>query len=298
MSQPYRPVVILGAGRSGTNMLREVLCSLPGFGTWPCDEINYIWRHGNKRMEHDELGPEHARPEVRGYLDRAFSACAKREACTTVVEKTCANTLRAGFVATALPEQTRFLHIVRDGEDVVASAGKRWTASLDLPYLWKKARFVPKTDLPYYALRYFGARLHRLFDKEGKVSFWGPRYVGMESDLKSKTLPEVCALQWKRCVEKCLADLEQHAPDRTLHLHYEDFVAAPAQELARIGQFLQEDWNEAACTAAVQKVSGGSVGKGARDLSAEQRQAIDAIVAPFMDALDDDPRFRAAPVRS
>ncbi|MGB0953139.1 MAG: sulfotransferase family protein [Planctomycetota bacterium] len=292
MSHPYRPVVILGAGRSGTNMLRDVLCSLPGFGTWPCDEINYLWRHGNKRIEHDEFGPEHARPEIQRFLDRAFQACAKREACTTVVEKTCANTLRAGFVATALPEHARFLHIVRDGEDVVASAGKRWTATLDIPYLMKKARFVPKTDLPYYALRYFGARLHRLFDKEGKVSFWGPRYVGMEEDLLNRNLAEVCALQWKRCVEKCMADLDQYAADRTLHLRYEDFVAAPAQELARIGHFLQEDWSEEDCQAAVRKVSGGSVGKGARDLNAEQRDAIDAIVAPLMDRLDLDPRFR------
>ena len=42
-----QPVVIIGAARSGTNMLRDVLVKLPGVGTWPCDEINYIWRHGN-----------------------------------------------------------------------------------------------------------------------------------------------------------------------------------------------------------------------------------------------------------
>jgi len=289
----YRPVVILGAGRSGTNMLRDVLCRMPGFGTWPCDEINYIWRHGNKRVPHDEFGPEHARPEVRRFLDRAFQACAKREGCTTVVEKTCANTLRAGFVAETLPSHARFLHIVRDGEDVVASAGKRWTASLDLPYLMRKARFVPKTDLPYYAFRYLGARFHRLFDREGKVSFWGPRYAGMEEDLKTRSLAEVCALQWARCVEKCMTDLEQRAADRTLHLRYEDFVAMPAEQLARIGGFLGEDWKDDAIREAVHTVSGGSVGKGARDLDDAQRTAIDTIVAPLMDRLDVDPRFRA-----
>lgn len=297
MSSPaasdYRPVVILGAGRSGTNMLRDVLCRLPGFGTWPCDEINYIWRHGNMRVPHDEFGQEHARPAVRTYLDRAFAACAKREGCTTVVEKTCANTLRAGFVATALPERARFLHIVRDGEDVVASAGKRWTAALDLPYLVRKARFVPKTDLPYYAFRYLGTRIHRLFDKEGKLSFWGPRYVGMEEDLKTRSLAEVCALQWARCVEKCMDDLEQHAADRALHLRYEDFVANPAEQLARIGGFLGEDWKDDAIREAVHPVSGGSVGKGARDLEDAQRTAIDTVVAPLMDRLDLDPRFRA-----
>ena len=66
-----RPMVIVGAGRSGTNVLREVLCSFPGFSTWPCDEINYIWRHGNRGAPTDELTPDDARPEV-------VSVCAPR----------------------------------------------------------------------------------------------------------------------------------------------------------------------------------------------------------------------------
>ena len=45
---PFTPVIVVGTGRSGTNMLRDALCVLPGFDTWPCDEGNYIWRHGNR----------------------------------------------------------------------------------------------------------------------------------------------------------------------------------------------------------------------------------------------------------
>jgi len=94
-------------------------------------------------------------------------------------------------------------------------------------------------------------------------------------------------------VEKCMTDLEQRAADRTLHLRYEDFVAMPAEQLARIGGFLGEDWKDDAIREAVHTVSGGSVGKGARDLDDAQRTAIDTIVAPLMDRLDVDPRFRA-----
>lgn len=39
---PFTPVVIIGAGRSGTNALRDALTALPEFETWPCDEINPI----------------------------------------------------------------------------------------------------------------------------------------------------------------------------------------------------------------------------------------------------------------
>ena len=287
----YRPVVILGAGRSGTNMLRDVLCRLPNYGTWPCDEINYIWRHGNKQLAVDEFSADLARPEVKRFIQRALQACAKREACTHVVEKTCANTLRPEFVVAALPEHAVFLHIVRNGEDVMASASRRWKAELDLPYLWKKARFVPLLDLPYYALRYLGTRLSRLFDREGKVSFWGPRYFGMQEDLQTKSLAEVCALQWKRCVERSLEGLNTLPGHRVLHLRYENFVGNPVQELQRIGLFLGEEWSKCAIEKAVANVSQGSVGKGQRNPDSQHQSAVEDYVRPLMGSIDADPRF-------
>jgi len=30
------PIVIIGAGRSGTNLLRDLLCAHPDVVTWPC----------------------------------------------------------------------------------------------------------------------------------------------------------------------------------------------------------------------------------------------------------------------
>ena len=60
-------VFIIGAPRSGTNMLRNILTNFDGVKTWPCDEINYILRHGNVRHPSDEFGVEHATPEVKQY---------------------------------------------------------------------------------------------------------------------------------------------------------------------------------------------------------------------------------------
>lgn len=295
MSSPnslsYRPVIILGAGRSGTNMLRDVLCSLPNYGTWPCDEINYIWRHGNMQLPVDELDAELARPKVQSFIQRAFQSCAKRESSFNVVEKTCANTLRVEFVAATLPENAVFLHIVRDGQDVMASAGRRWKAKLDIPYLLKKARFVPFFDLPYYGLRYLGTRIHRLFDREGKVSFWGPRYRGMDEDLETHSLEEICAKQWARCVTRSMEGLASLSAERVLHLRYEDFVAAPAQQMMRIGSFLHEDWSVDQIKQAVSKVSQSSVGKGRRETDLDQEELLTQCIHPLMRDLDSDPRF-------
>ena len=46
-SLPFKPLIIIGAGRSGTNALRDALTTFSKISSWPCDEINPIWRHGN-----------------------------------------------------------------------------------------------------------------------------------------------------------------------------------------------------------------------------------------------------------
>lgn len=271
------PVIILGAGRSGTNMLRDVLVQFPGFGTWPCDEINYIWRHGNVREPTDELTVEHARPEVVRYIRGAFRDIAKAQRAEVVVEKTCANTLRVPFVDAVLPK-ARFIHIVRDGYDVVASAMKRWTAGLDVAYVARKARYVPFSDVPFYAMRYLSDRLHRFRSHERRLRAWGPRFQGMQEALKTRSLPEVCALQWSACVEKATTDLAALDPNRVFTVRYEAFVQDPEAHVEAIAAFLGLTVNEINIPTLVQNVSARSIGKGRREFSAGQREAVGAII--------------------
>ena len=41
------PIIIIGAPRSGTNILRDTISSFNEVGTWDCDEIPYIWLYGS-----------------------------------------------------------------------------------------------------------------------------------------------------------------------------------------------------------------------------------------------------------
>ena len=68
----YKKLIIIGAPRSGTNMLRDLLCSIDGVGTWPCDEINYIWRHGNLKENTDEFKSHHASEKAISYINKKF----------------------------------------------------------------------------------------------------------------------------------------------------------------------------------------------------------------------------------
>lgn len=276
---PGQPVVIIGAARSGTKMLRDALCALSGFTTWPCDEINYLWRHGNVRTPHDELVPEQATPRIRRYLRRNFARCAPLGA--HVVEKTCANSLRVAFVARVLPE-AKFVWIVRDARDVVPSAHRRWHARLDLGYVAAKARFIPPTDLPYYAARHLVRQIHRLRSLDGHVASWGPRLRDMDALMASRSLLEVCALQWRRCVELAARDLAALDPDRVHRVAYENFVAAPAAHLADIAEFAGCPSPEADVRGAVRHVAPERATAPRTALTDEQREHLETLVAPTL----------------
>ena len=276
-----RPVVIIGAARSGTNVLRDTLVRLPGHGTWPCDEINLVWRHGNTRAPHDVLAPSLATGQVQRYVRHAFDAIAERRHLGTVVEKTCANSLRVAFVDRIVPT-ARYVFILRDGRDVVASAMRRWSASLDLSYTLRKARYAPLSDVPRYAAAFVANRLHALRSPDDRLASWGPRFTGMDDMLRSSSLAEVCATQWARSVELAARDLDAIGLDRVHRIRYEDLTADAAGEVARIATFLGAGMTDAVREGA-RTIGAGSVGSWRRALGEQDLEAIAPIVDPVME---------------
>lgn len=274
MKANSNPIVIIGAGRSGTNMLRDILVQVPGLVTWPCDEINYIWRHGNRSFPTDEFTRAMATPEISRFIQRQFSRLSDNQ---VIVEKTCANSLRVEFVDQVLPN-ARFINIVRDGRDVCVSAEDRWTASLDVGYILKKAKYVPLSDLPYYAGSYFMNRVRRLFAVDKRLAVWGPKFSGMETAFRQNPLPVACAIQWQACVRASQRQLAQIDPKRVLELRYEDFVSSPTTELDRILGFLEVDGKDLDAASLVGGVSKKSVGRWQSKLQAEHIAQIEQVV--------------------
>ena len=284
MADRDHPVIIIGAARSGTNMLRDILARLPGFGTWPCDEINYVWRHGHRAHPSDELTPEDAEPRVRSFIRRQFRRIGAARHASTIVEKTCANSLRVGFVDAVFPE-ARFVFIYRDGRDVVASALKRWRAPFEPAYVLAKARYVPLSDVPYYASRYAVSRVYRLFSREKRLKSWGPRFVGMEKALAEYSLPEVAAMQWSRSVERSLDAFEKLDPQRVIRAAYEDVVSRPGEEVSRILDFLNTQIPAEKIRELTSGLSADSVGRWEKDLDDMTKAQIAPIVAPMLKRL-------------
>lgn len=258
-------------------MLRDLITRLHGAGTWPCDEINYVWRHGNIRVPSDALQPQMARPEVKRYIGKCFDRLASSRNLDTVVEKTCANSLRVPFVDEAVPD-AKYVFIIRDGMDAAASALKRWHASLGLVYVLRKARFVPLADLPFYGRRFVANHLHRITSKDRRVKAWGPILEGMAELVNQYPMIGVCGVQWQSCVEMAASSLQRLPGNRVCRVRYEELLLDPVKEFSRIADFAGKVVPDSFNEYLVSHVNTTKMGAGRAELSSADRDLLKSLI--------------------
>lgn len=267
MRYRYQPLILIGAARSGTKLVRDLIAAHPAVDRVPYD-INYIWRLGNEHLPHDELSPELLTPQIRQRILRGFTRYSSW--APFLIEKTVSNCLRVAYVHAVFPE-ARFIHLVRDGRDVIESVYRQWIAPPDWRYILEKAKSFPLTEAFGYALYYARYTCRKLVTPDKKKSgTWGPRYAGIDEDLASKDLLEVCAIQWARSVERALSDLSSLPIEQVLSIRYEDFVRNPCSYLEMIAQFAGIAPVPYLEKVNVEIVSQQNIGKGSRNLSPEQ----------------------------
>jgi hypothetical protein len=275
VSRVAAPVVVIGAARSGTKLLRDLIASHPRFHAVPYD-VNYLWRMGTESVPYDDRDPADATPWVTA---RVREQLGRRAAPgSTLVEKTVSNTLRVAFVHRILPD-ARFVHLLRDGRDVIASAYDQWRAPVDWRYTLAKARQYPLLSAPAYALRWAATRLLRRGTSLPPV--WGPAYRGIHEDLRLLPLLQVCARQWQRSVAASLDQLAEVPPERVLTVSYARLVSDPEAELARVFRFLGADPAERPEDGP--RVSGGHVGRFASRLSHGERADLERWVGSTLE---------------
>ena len=268
----FTPVIIVGAGRSGTNAFRDLLSEQKGFVTWPCDEIDAIWMHGNIGKATDVLTKEDLNDKAIVCIRSAFKKIWQGTNANFVVEKTCANSLRVDFIAEVLPE-AKFIHIKRDVMDVVVSSRKRWKGEFELPYLsyyLRKARFVPISDIPTYLMRYLKIRLSLIFGNEKHVRRWGPWTNKLQTLIQENApIEEICAVQWLECVGAIEREFKLLSESRRLTITYEDLVTQSQRTMNEVLEFLGARVDESDLQSSLKALSTGSVGKGRLQLKAE-----------------------------
>ena len=235
MSAARPPIVIIGAGRSGTKFLRDVLAASPEVGAVPYD-VNYVWRRGFEGAADDVLPAASVGDRSRAYVRRTLMRMAGLPPTGDggiLVEKTVSNALRVPFVAATLPD-ARFLHLVRDGREVIESALRMWREPPERGYLLRKLRYFDFTNVGY-AWWFAKNALTARFGGGRAPAIWGPRYPGIEEDVRRLPLVEVVARQWTECVRRATRDLAALPDERVMSVRYEALVARPQvmEEIAR-----------------------------------------------------------------
>lgn len=278
MAYSFQPVILIGAARSGTKMLRDVIAAHPQFDRVPYD-VNYIWRIGSEALAHDELPPSTLTPALRGKIVTGFTPFSTGK--PLLIEKTVSNTLRVLFIEAVFPNAL-YVHLTRDGIDVIESVQREWVKPPDWGYIFAKARTFPLRKAPGYAVSYAVTTITRTLGgkAQAKASTWGPRYLGIDEDMARMSVLEVCAHQWVHSVEAAAHDLAAVPSGRVLPVRYEDFVRDPVEHLEQIAAFVGVDAQPYAGAAGA--VTTSNVSKGRSALGAQQLAAIQPIIAASM----------------
>lgn len=246
-----KPVIIIGAARSGTTFLaRSALSNANSVCYW--GEPNCVWMHGHAYRSDDVLQAEDATPQVKEYIQMRFERKLAEHGGLLILEKTPSNCLRIPFIRSVFPE-ARFVHLIRDGRSVIRSAVKEWQGtghdahdSKELrrgsraervgkgmkAYLKLKERIYNTRDLielPSYAPRFINFVL-RNGSQSGDYS-WGPRFPGMKAFRKQHSLEETCAEQWRWQVENALDGLSDLPEERLFNMRFESLMGDPKATL-------------------------------------------------------------------
>lgn len=216
-----KPIIIIGTPRSGTTLLGQVLRAHPSLAY--LEEPRIIWRYGNDRRS-DRLSPSDARPEVCRYIRDRFAEVVQRSGCQRLLEKTPSNSLRMGFVERVLPG-CRFVHIIRHGCDSALSIRDFWqqhATGIKAGKAAQRLREIRWRQLPYYAKEIVRRGLGRRFPRLVRPPVWGPRIPGLDGLVRELELLEVCALQWRTCVESACHYGRTLPSDRYMECRLED----------------------------------------------------------------------------
>lgn len=232
MSEELKPpIIILGNFRSGTTMLQKLISDHPD--VVPLSEPVGLWLYADPSREHDEFDEKDVTEKVKRYIRNQFLKYQQQHGNRIIVEKTPHNILRIPYVRAIFPE-AHFIYIVRNPLSFVSSVELKWQQPATRNRIIKRLKTTPITQLQKYIKHFLNQQWNNRILRRKYLSIWGPRYKGIQEDLKTHDLMTVIARQWSRSLSKAEMDLALLEPTQILKLRYEDFVETPVANMKRI----------------------------------------------------------------
>jgi len=224
-----KPIILLGAARSGTFLLSRSLSQHPDVAY--ISEPNYIWKAYNADLGHDMIPRSRCTDRVRNHIRSRFNEMRIQQGRSRFCEKTPANGMRLPFVLDVFPD-AKLVHVVRDGRHCAISARRKFMGNVqkittgpeapavessggpreggglgNLSTVIRRAKMriqqgVPPSDLIHYVPKAVDSTLGKLGLKRHFV--WGPEFPGIRQMMRTHPLIEICAIQWQQSVEGVL----------------------------------------------------------------------------------------------
>ena len=254
------PVLIVGAGRSGTNLLASTF-DAEGSRFRNLVENRYIWTYGQRDRSTDLRAAAEATPRVAGYIRSHFARQAGQGADAPVlIDKTPSNALRLPFVAAVYPD-VKVINMLRDGRDNIVSRTNQWEGRLPSessdvhPAASLRGKLRIAGDRLRHA-RHLHARGNLPLDRfpamltdmaptvlahllTGQPRRYAERVPGLAHIRRTAGLDVAAAVQWREVVMAAVTEGRRLGCDRYLELRYEDLLADPAGTWGRIMGFLK-----------------------------------------------------------
>ncbi|OOY25882.1 hypothetical protein BMI91_05705 [Thioclava sediminum] len=252
-----RPILLVGAGRSGTNLIAMALGTSSELHN--VYEQRYVWTHGMGRVTSDMRSPESATLATVGYIRRHFERQAQDLAeGVRLVDKTPANALRLDFCLRVFPE-AKVINVIRNPFDNIASrivelhktgqeveggdtGGARDGRGAVLARRLRHFRdLVGRGNLPLDRIP--AAVADQLPEKvriltKGGAARYAERVPGLREVAEAAGPVAALCFQWRELVRAARQQGTALDPDRYLEVSYESLVQAPAETGQRITDFV------------------------------------------------------------
>jgi hypothetical protein len=225
------PIILFGNTRSGTTIVQKVMAVHPEIVGWY--EPSELWLYGDPGRPHDEFDERDATERVKRYIRKQFLKYQQQHGDCVIFEKTPKNILKIPYVRTIFPEAT-YLYMVRNPFSFISSVEFKWQRTVTGKGILRRLKSTPLSQLHHHLGNYMLQQYYKRILRRKYLSIWGPRYRGIQEDLRTHDQLTIIARQWARGSIKAERDLAKFEPGRVLRLRYEDFVADPIAELKRI----------------------------------------------------------------
>ena len=230
-----RPILIVGAPRSGKSLVGNVLRGADEFCV--VGEALMTWNIGFGSRADDRRGADEATPELREQIAASCVRELRKTGKERYVDNLAANAMRIPFVDALFPD-AKIVFVARDGRGAIPEMLHGWTAKASVVMTARRTkRTLHWRTFPRLALRF--ARNYLTSRLRSRRSTWGPAPPGLPEFAAGHSAAETAAFQWLAINQVALGDLERLPKDRWLEVRFEQMIDDPAGSFARIAEFVE-----------------------------------------------------------